>query len=157
MKIPTLMAALALTGTTSAQPAFDLKGYTTGGDFAAIDTKSCRKTPDVDSGVPGVICESTFGGEKAELRIGHHEGKVVVVIFEVKNAGMRPTLDALTSKYGRPTKPNQFLDDYLWRSGDLMLFLDSKRVSNGYSAMLIDMALFKRATEAQADKAKKDI
>src|ERR1035437_7489199 len=112
--------------------AFEIKGYSPGADIASIDTSACRSAPSVDSGVPGFVCNTTLAGEKAELRLGVFEGKVIAVIFRVENALMRPTLDALSQKYGRPAQRNQFIEDYNWSRGNLSMSIQETRLTRGY-------------------------
>jgi hypothetical protein len=149
--------SLPLYGAEGAASAFEIKGYAPGMDIAAIDTSACRSDANVDSGVPGFRCDTTLAGDKAELRLAVFEAKVIAVIFRVENALMAPTLDALSQKYGRPAKSNQFIEDYHWSKGDVTMGIAERRVTSGYQVMIVDLALFHRASAAAAEKAKKDL
>ncbi|MBX3665743.1 MAG: hypothetical protein KF834_08645 [Burkholderiales bacterium] len=80
--------------------AFEVKGYTPGMDVSMLDLKSCRAIPDADSGIPGYACDTTVGGDPAVARLLVFGGKLIGAVFNLKNAHMRPVLDALTEKYG---------------------------------------------------------
>ncbi len=152
-----LTLAAPLVVAQGADVGFEIKGLAPGVDISAIDTSACRAVKDADSGVPGLSCDTTLAGEKAELRLPVHEKKVVALIFRVDNALMTPTLDALTQKYGRPVQPNRYIEAFNWTRGDISMAISKRRVENGYTLVLVDLALFRIARAASADKAKKDL
>jgi len=137
--------------------AFEIKGYSPGADVSTVDTSLCRGGENIDSGIPGFTCDTTLAGEKAELRLAVFDGKLVAIIFRVAGTLMTPTLDALSQKYGTPTKPNRFIEDYSWSRGNEIMSIKESRLTNGYQVLLMDFALFRRARDAAAAKAKKDI
>lgn len=152
-----LAFAPALSAAEGSPPAFEVKGYAPGADIATVDTSACRSVPSVDSGVPGFVCDTTLAGEKAELRLAVFEGKVVAVIFKVEKAMMAPTLEALSQKYGRPAKRNPYIEDYSWLKGDTTMSVEERRLTRGYQLLILNHALFSRASAAAAEKAKKDL
>lgn len=107
--------------------------------------------------MPGYACDTTVGGDPASVRVLVFEGKVVGVIFTTKNAHMKPILDALSEKYGRPTQSNRYIENYNWRNGRLTMSLKEKKLDRGYDILLIDFDLFAAAQKSAKDKAKSDI
>jgi hypothetical protein len=152
-----LAFAVAVLSTVTPSPAtaFEVKGYTPGMEISKVDLTGCTKIDNADSGVPGFRCDTTLGGDKAQLRLTVFEGKVVGVIFIVREGRMTPTLDALSQKYGRPSKRNRYSEEYDWTSGDIWMTISEE--GRGYSVLVVDHALSKRERAAAANKAKKDI
>lgn len=149
---------VVLNGAGIAQtPAFDIKGYTVGVEISSVDKAGCRSSANVDSGMPGFVCDTTLAGEKAELKLAVFEGKVAAIVASVKNASMTPVLDALSEKFGRPSQMNRYIEDYHWRNGEQFMFLNKKRLDNGYDVMILDNALLEKQKASRAAKAKKDI
>jgi hypothetical protein len=152
-----LAFAIAAVGLAGPAAAFEVKGYTPGMEISKVDLAACEKIANADSGVPGFRCDTTLGGDKAELRLLVFEGTVVGMVFKVPDGRMTPTLDALSQKYGRPVQPNRNLEEYNWRKGELEMTIKDNRVTRSYQLLLVDFELFRKAQAANADKAKKDI
>lgn len=136
---------------------FEVKGYKLGMDASGLDVKDCSPVKDADSGVPGFRCQTTLGGENAELRLLVFDDRLVGFIFRLKNAHMQPVFDALTEKYGRPAQPNRYMQDYTWSTGGQLLSIKERRIDRGYSVLGLDQPLFENARKANAQKAKSDI
>ena len=157
MEAKSVLIIIAALGLSSHAAAFEVKGYTPGMDIAAADLNGCEKVENADSGIPGFSCDTSLGGDPATLRIGVFEDKVVALIFHVPNARMKPTLDALSEKYGRPSQNNRYIEDYNWRRGDLVMGIKEQQIRRGYSLLVMSTSLFKKAQAAAAAKAKKEI
>lgn len=148
--IRTLFSAVAL-AVSFQSPAFDLKGHSPGQDVKSVDLKSCKPIPDVDSGVAGYTCISTFGGDAAELRIGVFENQLVFIFYDVEGGQAQPIVDALSEKYGRAERVNRY--NHEWLRGTATLSIVENR--NGYVLRLWDRVLFEKASAASTRKAKK--
>lgn len=157
MKLALLL--LVISGVAQAQQApFDIKGYTTGVAVSSIDKSACKAVAHVDSGMGGFVCQTTIGGAKAEVKLAVFENQVASVLANIPSGDMEATRDALVEKYGQYAKPNTYLDDYYWRSGERhWLFVKRPVASAGFEMMLIDFELVTKARAAAAQKAKKDI
>ena len=150
------LCLLLLCASASAQT-FEIKGYSVGVPISTIDTKGCKSQSNVDSGLPGYICNTTVAGDPAILRITVFEEKIVALLYRVDNAMMGPALDVLSQKYGRPSQRNRYIEDYNWSRGRHFMSIEQNRVNNGYSLILMDFELFEKAKAAAASKAKKDL
>jgi hypothetical protein len=125
------MLAIAALGLSWHAAAFEVKGYTPGMEIDKVDLAGCEPVQNADSGVPGYMCNTTLGGNAAELRIAVFERKVIALVFLVPNARMKPTLDALSEKYGTPNRINRYSEDYYWHRGDLAMSIQQERVRAG--------------------------
>jgi hypothetical protein len=70
---------------------------------------------------------------------------------------MQPTLQALEDKYGRASRPNQFMQKYVWSSGTEYMDIEESAIGGGYSVTNYDTELFEAFTKKKAQKAKSDL
>jgi hypothetical protein len=137
--------------------AFEVKGITPGDDLSSVNLKACRPTADADSGVPGYVCDTTFGGAPAKMNLLVAEKKVIGAVIKVEHEVMQPTLKALEEKYGRAARPNQFMERYVWSSGRDYLSIEESALGGGYTVSNVNFALFEAFTNQKAQKAKSDL
>jgi hypothetical protein len=151
------IAGVALLVSVVSASAFDIKGFKSGMNVADIDTQKCEKVPNADSGIPGYACNTTLGGDQALARLAVFDEKLVAAVFTVNNGQFRPMLDALSEKFGRPSQPNRFLEEYQWAQGREILSLKQNLTKTGYRVLIMDLSLYNQAKDVQKEKAKKDL
>lgn len=155
------MAFLAIGWTllagSKAVHAFEVKGITPGMPIASVNTESCKKIPNADSGVPGFQCQTSLGGSPGTVNIGVMDDVVVLAVFNIPAAMMTPTRDALAEKYGPPRKPNRYIESYSWDRDQLSMTIKTNRLAGGFDVLLVDWTLFNRAQDAQKNQARGDI
>jgi hypothetical protein len=155
--VGTMIGAAAVFGSINAVEAFELKGYKPGMKLADIDLNGCQQLANADSGVPGYRCNTTLGGEEAVVRLAIFEEQLVAAIFTVEAGQFGAMLDALSEKYGRPSKRNRFIEDYDWHQGQEYLGIKQNTIKRGYRVLMLNFSLYDRAKAAQKEKAKKDM
>lgn len=136
---------------------FDIKGYSAGVAVSSLDLKPCHAEKHVDSGMGGYICDTTIAGEPAKLKLAVFDGVVAAVIANVDKGMMTPIVDALTQKFGPPSKPNRYIEEYTWRRSQQWMIAETNRVSGGYKIMIIDSDQLAKSKASLANKAKGDI
>lgn len=149
-----LLFALVFCGHASA---FELKGINLGDDISSTDLKQCKPVPDADSGIPGYRCDTTFGGTPAVMMLIVTEQKIAAIKIIVEGQIMSPIRDALQEKYGSPSKPNRYIEDYNWSRGEKFLSIKESRMTRGYAVLAIDWVLVNTFNNKTKNKAKNDL
>lgn len=80
--------------------------------------------------------------------------KLMTVAFASKD--VEKLRDALSAKYGEPSKSNALFKDASWLLGDLFVRLDHQTITDNAMVMLVSQTLAEQHQESQREQARRD-
>jgi hypothetical protein len=134
--------------------AYELKGVSLGAAKSTVDLKGCLQSKN-DAGQ--FICQTTFGGDPAEISYLFYKDKVMGITVVVTKGALQPVKSALDDKYGLSTQPNQFIKSWNWIDKIKSRIMTIKERRSGYEITTVDTILFTEMLNESKNKAAKDL
>jgi hypothetical protein len=97
----------------------------------------------------------TIGGAKIkEISYGFYKGRLYSVLIETEGLlNSRALLEVLQQAYGTGSRPNRFMDEYMWDGSRVLLYYDQKPVTNEAITMFQSIPLKNEKTGDEKAKA----
>ena len=103
---------------------------------------------------------SIGGAELKRITYGYRKGKLMSIMLNSSGINNKTALiDAFREQFGRPDKPNQFLDQYWWRGPVAVISLDCNPIRHECMAIMFSTDQLNQRQEEkkkEAEAAKKD-
>jgi hypothetical protein len=99
----------------------------------------------------------TIGNAKIkEISYGFYKGRLSTVLLQTDGLiNSRALLEVLRQAYGSGSRPNRFMDRYLWDGSRVLLYYDEKPISNDAIALFQSVPLRNEQTTDEKAKARK--